>query len=97
MTLCQGFSGSEIWFRDFRSLSRKGSGVPLDRVGLLGAFLSRSPRNGPNLVRVHANFFLCASHSAMTCGAQWFIQNGDLSLHCCSTVGLTLPDHTHHI
>jgi hypothetical protein len=50
----------------FRSLSRKGSGVPPDRVGLLGAFLSGSPGNGPDLVRVHAKFFLCASHSAMT-------------------------------
>jgi hypothetical protein len=40
----QGSSGSEIWFRDFRSLSRKGSGVLPDRVGLLGAFLSGSPR-----------------------------------------------------
>jgi hypothetical protein len=66
----QGSSGSEIWFRDFRSLSRKGSGVPPDRVGLLGAFLSGSPGNGPELVRVHANFFLSVSHSAMTRGAQ---------------------------
>ncbi len=66
----QGSLGSEIWFRDFRSLSRKGSGVPLDRVGLLGAFLSGSPGNGPDLVRVHANFVLCAPHSAMTRGAQ---------------------------
>jgi hypothetical protein len=48
----QGSSGSEIWFRDFRSLSRKGSGVPPDRVGLLGAFLSGFPGNGPDLVRV---------------------------------------------
>ncbi len=66
----QGSSGSEIWFRDFRSLSRKGSRVPPDRLGLLGAFLSGSPGNGPDLVRVHAKIFLCASHSAMTRGAQ---------------------------
>ncbi len=66
----QGSSGSEIWFRDFRSLSKKGSGVPPDRVGLLGAFLSGFLGNGPDLVQVHANFFLCAPHSAMTRGAQ---------------------------
>jgi hypothetical protein len=57
MIVNHGSSGSEIWFRDFRSLSRKGSGVPLDRVGLLGAFLSGSPGNGPDLVRVHAKKF----------------------------------------
>jgi hypothetical protein len=66
----QGSSGYEIWFRDFRSLSRKGSGVPPDIAGLLGAFLSGSPGNGPNLVRVHAKKHLCAPHSAMTRGAQ---------------------------
>ncbi len=66
----QGFSSSEIWSRDFRSLSRKGSGVPPDKVGLLGAFLSKSTGNGPDLVRVHAKKNLCAPHSAMTCGAQ---------------------------
>jgi hypothetical protein len=55
---------------DFRSLSRKGSGLPPDRVGLLRAFLSGSPGNGPDLVRVHAKKKLCAPHSAMTRGAQ---------------------------
>jgi hypothetical protein len=66
----QGSSGSEILFRDFRSLSKKGSGVPPDRVGFLGAFLSKSPGNGPDLVQVHANIFLCVPHFAITRGAQ---------------------------
>ncbi len=70
MVVVQGSLGSEIWFRDFQSLSRKGSGVLPDRVGFLGAFLSGSPENGPDLVQVHAKKHLCAPHSAMTRGAQ---------------------------